>query len=279
MKQKDRAKKLSGAPGFESYYSSLLGSRWSSIRNSFSRDCDYVEWKCGGEPYFLDSGSVRAAVSLPLAGAGRILDMCAAPGGKTLVLAANMDANAVLVANERSSERCRRLARIVHDCLPENVRSRVAVTCRDAAQLCLNNVEPFDRILLDAPCSSERHVFSDEKYLGAWSPSRIRTLSVAQWALLSSAWRMLAPGGYLLYSTCALSPCENDGVVGRLLKKFGDAAVCAPEIQLAYRRFADSALPGCEDTEFGRIVLPDTQNGAGPLYFCLVHKQNECSGV
>lgn len=273
MKQKDRNKKLSGAEGFEAYYSNLFGERWQSIKESFSLEPDYAEWKAGGEkPYFLDSASVRAAVSLPLENAMDILDLCAAPGGKTLVLASNMNSEANLLSNERSPERKNRLANTVRDCLPPEIQERVTVICKDGAQMCLKNEEKFDAILLDAPCSSERHVLADPKYLSEWSPSRIKTLSMAQWALLSSAWRMLRPEGYLLYSTCALSPDENDNVVAKLLKKFDNAKLCEPKISLNYKNFTQSELPEYEKTEFGAHILPDKAGGAGPLYFCLLQK-------
>ena len=273
MKQKDRNKKLSGAEGFEAYYSNLFDGRWQAIKESFSLEPDYAEWKAGGEkPYFLDSASVRAAVSLPLENAMDILDLCAAPGGKTLVLASNMNSEANLLSNERSPERKNRLANTVRDCLPPEIQERVTVICKDGAQMCLKNEEKFDAILLDAPCSSERHVLADPKYLSEWSPSRIKTLSMAQWALLSSAWRMLRPEGYLLYSTCALSPDENDNVVAKLLKKFDNAKLCEPKISLNYKNFTQSELPEYEKTEFGAHILPDKAGGAGPLYFCLLQK-------
>lgn len=275
MKQKDRNKKLTGSEGFEAYYSNLFGERWQSIKESFSLEPDYAEWKAGGEkPYFLDSGSVRAAVSLPLESAVDILDLCAAPGGKTLVLASNMPKNANLLSNERSPERKNRLSNTVHDCLPQEIQERVTVICKDGAQMCLKNEEKFDAILLDAPCSSERHVLADPKYLSEWSPSRIKTLSMAQWALLSSAWRMLRPNGFLLYSTCALSPDENDNVIAKLLKKFDNVKLCEPKISLDYKNFTASVLPEYEKTEFGAHVLPDKAGGAGPLYFCLLQKNH-----
>lgn len=281
MKQKDRAKKLSGAEGFESYYAGLFGERWQKIKAAFSKSPDYVEWKAdGAESYFLDSASVRAAVSLPLSGAKKILDMCAAPGGKTLVLASNMDDDAILFSNERSPERKRRLDRTVQTCLPEEISSRVKTSCKDGAKLCLESQNLFDRILLDAPCSSERHVLADPKYLSEWSPSRIKTLSVSQWALLSSAWRILAPGGFMVYSTCALSPDENDKVISKLLKKFDDVEILEPKISLEYKKFISSnlpenelsktefaddelsrtELPEYEKTEFGAHILPDFQS-------------------
>lgn len=275
MKQKDRQKKLSGGDGFEQYYSSLFGGRWQKIKSAFQNEPDYVEWKaCGESSYFLDSASVRAAVSLPLSGAKNILDMCASPGGKTLVLASNMDSDANLLSNERSLDRKKRLDRTIETCLPEKIRSRISTSCKDAAKLCLEseNKNHYDRILLDAPCSSERHVLADPKYLSEWSPSRIKTLSVAQWSLLSSAWRMLSSNGFLLYSTCALSPDENDNVVSKLLKKFDDVEILEPEISLEYKKFSARNLPDYEKTQFGAQILPDVSNNAGPLYFCLIHK-------
>lgn len=275
MKQSEKNKKLTGSAGFEEYYSKLFGERWQAIKESFSLESDYAEWKAGGQKsYFLDSASVRAAVSLPLENAGSILDLCAAPGGKTLVLASNMADSANLLSNERSPDRKNRLLNTVRECLPEQIQERVTVICKDGAQMCRANESSFDAILLDAPCSSERHVFLDEKYLSEWSPSRIKTLSMAQWALLSSAWRMLRAGGYLLYSTCALSPEENDKNIEKLLKKFDDVEVLEPKVELNYRNFISNELPEYEKTLFGAQILPDRSNGAGPLYFCLLRKKH-----
>ncbi|MBQ7159804.1 MAG: RsmB/NOP family class I SAM-dependent RNA methyltransferase [Treponema sp.] len=279
MKQSQKKQKLSGAAGFEQYYSDLFGDRWQSLKAALQTEPDYVAWKAGGaEPYFLDSGSVRAAVTLPLSSAHHILDLCAAPGGKTLVLASCMNEDADLLSNERSADRKNRLVKVCDSCLPEGKRSRITVTCHDGAKMCLSQTECFDAILLDAPCSSERHVLADQKYLAEWSPSRIKTLSVAQWALLSSAWRMLSPGGYLLYSTCALSPEENDMVVARLVKKFSDAQICEPAISsdcTPWCALPSSDLPAYEKTEYGAHVLPDTAGGAGPLYFSLLQKSSK----
>ncbi len=273
MKQKDKSKKIQGAQGFDAYYENIYKNRWESLKASLFGESDHKEFSAGGnEPYFLDSGSIRCAVTLPLKGAKKILDLCAAPGGKTLILAACMDEDARLLSNERSPERCARLKKVCDSCLPESIRQRVEVCCKDGAKMCLSNGERFDRILLDAPCSSERHVLSSPKYLAEWSPSRIKTLSMAQWALLSSAFRMLLPGGYIVYSTCALTDEENDRVIAKLLKKFKDAEIQTPEISSKVESFCKGELPEYEKTEFGAHVLPDAANGAGPLYFCLIKK-------
>ena len=271
--------KLSGAEGFELYYSELYGQRWQALKESFAGEGSAVEYKITGaeKSYFLDSASVLAALCLPLDGASDILDLCAAPGGKTLVLASRMPEDAQLSSNERSPERKHRLSVVVQTCLPPSVSERVKTSCSDGATWCTRQTECFDRILLDAPCSSERHVIADPKYLNSWSPSRIKTVTTEQWALLSSAYRLLRPEGILLYSTCALCPEENDGMIARLYKKFNkdDSAftLLEPKPELSQiSAFTDITLPDYEKTEYGYMIMPDRQNGAGPIYFSIIKK-------
>ncbi|MCK9169160.1 MAG: RsmB/NOP family class I SAM-dependent RNA methyltransferase [Treponema sp.] len=279
MHRSERTEKLSGGDGFEKYYSALYGERWSGLKAALLEEPAYTAWNAGGmESYFMDAASVRAAVSLPLTGAERVLDLCAAPGGKTLVLASLMSESAYLSSNERSPERKNRLLRVCDSCLPENIRTRVTVTCSDGAKWCTTRSDCFDAILLDAPCSSERHVLSDPKYLSQWTPSRIKTVAMEQWALVSSAYRMLVPGGFLLYSTCALCPSENDEIIARLINKFDTAVPDLEGILPAYDRnkvrlFCNTSLPGAEKTSYGWLILPDTQTHAGPIYFSLIRKQ------
>ena len=276
---KETSVKLRGKDGFETYYSSLFGARWEQLKKSLFSEPVYAEWKAGGtDSYFLAPASVFAALQLPLCGAESILDLCAAPGGKTLVLASRMPENAVLVSNERSSARKQRLSAVCASCLPEDIQTRVKISCSDGAKWCLTQTECYDRILLDVPCSSERHVIQDEKYLGEWSPARIKTLSMEQWALLSSAYRLLKRGGYLVYSTCALNSAENDGVIARLVKKFDDAEIVSFEENFFLHEdisayCTDSLDLHPEKTEYGFHILPDVQNGCGPIWFSLIHKK------
>ena len=282
MKQKSA--KLSGAEGFEQYYGELYGERWQSIKDSFAGEGSAVEYHVTGaeQSYFLDSASVLAALCLPLDQSTDLLDLCAAPGGKTLVLASRMPSDATLSSNERSPERKHRLSTVVQTCLPPQISERVLTSCSDGATWCTRQNECFDRILLDAPCSSERHVIADPKYLNNWSPSRIKTVTTEQWALLSSAYRLLRPEGILLYSTCALCPQENDGMIERLYKKFnknGDAfSLLEPEPKLEEisEYVQNLSLPGFEKTQYGYMIMPDKQNGAGPIYFSIIRKEKSC---
>ena len=278
-----KSNKLSGAEGFEQYYSELYGERWQFLKNSFAGEGSAVEYKIPGaeQSYFLDSASVLAALCLPLENATDLLDLCAAPGGKTLVMASRMSQYAILSSNERSPERKHRLATVVQNCLPPSISERVKTSCSDGATWCTRQSECFDRILLDAPCSSERHVIADPKYLNNWSPSRIKTVTTEQWALLSSAYRLLRPEGILLYSTCALCPQENDGMIERLYKKYnkdGSAfTLIEPKPDVSQiSAFTDIQLPGFEKTQYGYMIMPDNQNGAGPIFFSIIKKQKTC---
>lgn len=276
MKQSKRAEKRAGAELFDEYYGALFGGRWAGLRDALLGGTDSREYRVprGREPYFLDAASIRAAAALPLQNARHILDLCAAPGGKTLVLASLMGETAELLSNERSAARAARLRTVCDTCLPPDIRERVRISCKDGATLCLapENSELFDAILLDAPCSSERHVLNDKNHLARWSPARTRALSFAQWSLISSAWRMLKNGGFLLYATCALAEAENDGAIEKLLKRFPEASVREPRALADISRFSRADLPACEMTRLGARILPDAAGGAGPLFFSLIQK-------
>jgi 16S rRNA (cytosine1407-C5)-methyltransferase len=259
-----------GVKEFDEYFSALYGERWPLLRAALGQPGAAVEYGEGlAAPYRLDAASVAAAQALRLPGSGLVLDACAAPGGKTLVLASRLAEGAAILANELSSERRRRLSDVLDAHLPAALRSRVTVSGFDAAAAGARQSERgrFAAILLDAPCSSERHVLASGKALKEWSPARVKFLAQRQWSLLSSCFLLLADGGSLVYATCALSPAENDGPMARLFKKYGE--------KLALDAVADeSALAAgeAERSAFGVFYAPDRNKGAGPLYIARVRK-------
>jgi 16S rRNA C967 or C1407 C5-methylase (RsmB/RsmF family) len=262
-------KTAGGAAAFESWYLDLFGDRWLALRAALLEPVRHAALSGNlVQPYYLDPGSVEAALALPVPESGEVLDMCAAPGGKSLVIADRLPVGSTLTANEFSRDRRSRLLSVLDEHLPPEIRSRVTVTGRDAARWSRYEQARYDSILLDAPCSSERHVLSAPAYLDEWSPARIRNLAHRQWALLSGAWLVLKPGGYLLYSTCALSPAENDDVVARLAKKYDDVVFCDAN-EIVRNSGIDSRA---EAKTYGRHVLPDTADGSGPLYYALMRK-------
>ena len=257
-------KSIRGSLAFESHYEKIWGSRWETLRESLllpSPTVSYSERLV--RPYILDHASVLAARSLLLPTEGLILDACAAPGGKSLVLASKMPDEAKLLSNELSSERRRRLVKVLDEHLEPERRQRVTVSGFDAGALGGRKGEwnRFDAILLDAPCSSERHVIQSAAALAEWKASRPRSLSIRQWALLSAAFLLLKPGGSLVYATCALCPEENDGPASRLMEKY------AGKIELDEPDF-----PEGEKTRYGRLILPDASGGMGPMYVARFRK-------
>jgi 16S rRNA (cytosine1407-C5)-methyltransferase len=270
-------RKMQPNPAFEEYYQNIYAGRWGSLRESLLAPPAPVAYGEGlARPYLLDYGSVLAARSLRLPEetggeeAGEILDACAAPGGKSLVIAGCMGRELRLLANELSGERRRRLAAVLDAHLDGEKRRQVTVSGFDAAAAGGRKEERgrFDGVLLDAPCSSERHVLADPGALTQWTKARPRFLARRQWALLSAAFLLLKPGGSLVYATCALSPEENDGVAGRLLEKYG--AGDAPKgdtVRLDPPDFSEG-----EAARYGRIILPDRCGGMGPMYVARFRK-------
>lgn len=150
---------------------------------------------------------------------GMLLDAAAAPGSKTTQIAALMDNQGMLVANEYSSSRLKVLSANIQRCGVTNV----GMTHFDAKVFGQWLPETFDAILLDAPCSGEGTVRKDDDALRNWSLASIDEIATVQAGLLESAFHALKPGGVLVYSTCTLSEQENQAICQSLLDKFGDA--------------------------------------------------------
>ena len=265
-----KREKLSGEQRFEQYYGELYGKRWPVLRDALLKPTNPVSLSEDlVEPYYMDKASILAASILPISENCSVLDMCAAPGGKTLSIALRLGGKGSLVANDRSAARRNRLHAVIQSCLPEEMRSIIKVTGHDSTKWSLYEKEAYDRILLDAPCSSERHVLTDPKALSIWSPNRPKLLAIQQFAMLASALDAARPGAYILYSTCSICPMENEAVIGKLHSKRKelfeevDMLISHPELEKL-----------SEKLEHGRIILPDVQDGTGPLYFCLRRKND-----
>lgn len=223
--------------------------------------------------YVMDPASILAARALEVGASDSVLDMCAAPGGKTLVLAQALGEGGVLDANEFSSARRERLKKVIQQYVPRDQRRQIFVKGRDGLKYSLMAKNQYSRILVDAPCSGEKYLFSgnapslntggqSNKPYHTTDISRIRTLAKRQYALLASALVATKEGGRIVYSTCALSREENDGVVERLLSRKSD--------QVRWVEVKSLGAEG-EKTDFGWHYLPD-RCGFGPIYFSVLMK-------
>lgn len=149
-----------------------------------------------------------------------ILDMAASPGSKTTELATLMHNTGIIIANDKSPKRLFKLL--------ENLKTQGVTNTKTSAIpgefLWKKYPEYFDGVLLDAPCSMEgRFTTNDPNSYKDWSPRKIKELSNLQKWMLRSAISCTKIGGTIVYSTCAMSPEENEEVIDWLLKKMGDA--------------------------------------------------------
>lgn len=216
--------------------------------------------------YNLDAASILAAELLDVHRGHHVLDLCAAPGGKSVAIAQYHPAT--LHSNEFDVARNKRLTSNLQSYLPSGFNLKV-LKLDGTNKSASFPLREYDRVLVDAPCSSERHIL--HKYaanrtaveMANWKASHTKTLAKTQVALLLTALRMVKAGGKIVYATCSLSTEENDGVIQR----------CKSKVE--FETIEDDALDVMsEKTEYGRIVLPDHEQGGkwGPLYICVIMK-------
>lgn len=187
---------------------------------------DYAEAVAAGQVYIQNAASWLPVLALDPHPGERILDMCAAPGGKSSHIQAVTDNQAELVCNDNSRPRLMKLQANL-----QRLGVEADYLLADATKLSRrDDLGRFDKILLDAPCSGEGLMTlrpEDDKLFDSWSVAHIRRLSDLQKKLITEAWRLLRPGGTLVYSTCTMAPEENEAVVAYLLRRQPDAALMA----------------------------------------------------
>jgi 16S rRNA (cytosine1407-C5)-methyltransferase len=152
----------------------------------------------------------------------RVLDLTAAPGSKTSQIAALMNNQGLLMANDNSRERFFRLKRNLEQLGVANSSLDLQLKLEHGSKIGRQYHSYFDKVLLDAPCSSEaRFIAGNEKSFGYWKEKKLSEIAKRQRPLLMAAINALRPGGTLVYSTCTLSPEENEMQIDWLLKKTG----------------------------------------------------------
>ena len=188
-----------------------------------------------------------------------VLDMCAAPGGKSTAIAQYLSKDGFLVSNEYVSQRAHVLV--------ENITKWGAPNC-----LVTNNAPrhfeklkvKFDAILVDAPCSGEGMFRKDERAREEWSPANVEMCVERQREILESAWEVLTPGGVLIYSTCTFNTHENEEQVQWLIDEMGAE-------YLPIKIGEDWMIT---ETERGYRFLPHKTRGEG-LFLAVVRKPRQ----
>ena len=209
--------------------------------------------------YYLQEASAMAPAGLLDVRPGMtVLDLCAAPGGKTTQLAAALMGEGLLVCNEINPKRAKILSRNV-----ERLGVANALVLNEHPQkLAERFPQYFDRILVDAPCSGEGMFRKEEAAVTDWSEETVAMCANRQQEILRSAAAMLKPGGRLVYSTCTFAPAENEGAIVAFVKEFSEFSIVktdAPWFAPGQPQWAD----GNDDLKHTFRLWPHLLDGEG----------------
>lgn len=198
--------------------------------------------------YYLQEASAMAPAGLLDVRPGmKVLDLCAAPGGKSSQIGALLRGRGLLVANEINPKRAAVLSRNL-----ERMAVANALVLNEHPQHLTERFPGFfDRILVDAPCSGEGMFRKEEAAVTDWSVETVQMCARRQREILQSAAEMLRPGGRLVYSTCTFAPEENEGVISGFLHEhpeFSVAEADAPWFSPGRPDWIENPSPGIERT-------------------------------
>ncbi|MEW5720950.1 MAG: RsmB/NOP family class I SAM-dependent RNA methyltransferase [Chloroflexota bacterium] len=219
------------------------------LRNKSKRELLETPLYANGEIYVQSLSSMLPPLILDPQPGDHICDLTAAPGSKTTQIAALMNNTGEIVANDRSKIRLSKLVANLKLQGVTNVRTRLS----SGEDLWKRFPEYFDKVLVDAPCSLEgRFEAGNPKSFGDWSLRKVEFLSAIQCHLLRSAVTLTKPGGVIVYSTCTLSPEENERVIDWILNKEPGVVQVEP-IHLAIENL-QPGIPHWEREEFSPQV-------------------------
>ena len=267
----DNRLQITDSTSFLTPHSSLLTVKWCehgrylSERPKFTYDPTFH----AGAYYVQEASSmfVWQALSQLVEQDALVLDLCAAPGGKSTAIAQYLSENGFLVSNEYVPQRAHVLV--------ENITKWGAQNCvvtNNAPRHFEKLKTRFDAILVDAPCSGEGMFRKDERAREEWSPANVEMCVERQREILESAWKVLKPGGVLIYSTCTFNSHENEEQVQWLID----------EMEAEYLPLKIEEDWMITETERGYRFLPHKTRGEG-LFMAAVRKQcgmrNEELGV
>ncbi len=216
--------------------------------------------------FYMQEPSAMAPVTcLPLRQGMRVLDVCAAPGGKSTQVANRIGKDGLLVSNEIMPARAATLA----GNLERMGLTNAVVTSTDAATLAARYPATFDAVVVDAPCSGEGMFRKDPVAVENWNSGNVIACAARQKEILSHAVRTLKPGGYLLYATCTFSPEENEETLVWLLERYPDLTLLPVSTEVAASTRPAIRPAGCTPEiadavcECARRFYPHTGRGEG----------------
>ncbi len=250
----DNMKQLLGEADYQKYIESFSKKSLSAIRINTAKisveewkkinpfDTKPVAWtekgyimgaddrqKASKHPYYYaglyyiqEPSAMIPASILPVEKGDKVLDLCAAPGGKATEIAAKLNGTGLLVANDISVSRAMALAKNLQIAGASNA----VVTAETPQHLADNFSFFFDKILIDAPCSGEGMFRREPRMTNDWLEKGPDYYSEVQKDILSEAYKMLKPGGKMVYSTCTFAVKEDEEVIQWLMDNYSDMSIC-----------------------------------------------------
>ncbi len=215
--------------------------------------------------YFQELSASKPVSFLEFDEDARVLDLCAAPGGKTLQLALKLSSSGELYSNDISVSRQRATVKNIE----KYGISNAVVLAENPEKLSAVFREYFEVILVDAPCSGEGMFAKDSSVLKSWSIDKTIEYAAIQEKLLDYASTMLSSGGRIMYSTCTFNSSENEAVISRFLEKHHDfkaVKISGTGLESGLGDFSEEVL-ACSNR-----VLPHKSNALGHYFILLEHK-------
>lgn len=214
-----------------------------------------------GMIYIQEPGAMMPAECIAIDKDWKILDMCAAPGGKSTQLKNKLSENGLLVSNEIIPSRCKILTGNIERLGLKNC----ITTCMDTGRLADKFPKFFDLIMVDAPCSGEGMFRKEEMAVSEWSEENVKKCALRQTEILENAVKCLKNGGYIIYATCTFSLEENEMLIDNFLKKHPEFELVPVKDIVRENTSGGIFFEGCEceNINFARRFYPHKNKGEG----------------
>ena len=224
-----------------------------------------------GMMYVQEPAAMAPAECLDVEKGWCVLDMCAAPGGKTTQLKNKLGEDGVLLSNEIIPSRCKILTGNIERLGLHNT----VTTCMDTEKLAKTFPKTFDLIMVDAPCSGEGMFRKDDTAIAEWSVKNVKMCAERQAKILENAAKLLKDGGYIIYATCTFSLEENEMTVDNFLQNHPEFEIL-PVKDDVKKVTADGILfDGCKNKNitYARRFYPHISKGEGQ-FMAVLHNKN-----
>lgn len=225
-----------------------------------------------GMIYVQEPGAMAPAECVDIEPGWIILDMCAAPGGKSTQLKNKLGENGILVSNEIIPSRCKILTGNIERLGMHNT----VTTCMDTGRLAKMFPDTFDLIMVDAPCSGEGMFRKDENAIDEWSIENVIKCAQRQADILENASIALKDGGYIIYATCTFSLEENEMTVDAFLQAHPEFEIVPVNDAVKKHTVDGIKFDGCkcENIGYSRRFYPHKSKGEGQ-FMAVLHNKNE----